>query len=121
MEKEDILQANSNGRAGQEVAMGAILPVKFAQGDLIEQLFQLKVSALKNDDVPALWRMTEILMELTLAAAQKEDALRWPEGYISDTRLFDVPVDFVHDLPHLLCESYVIYPYMVRPQIWHSA
>lgn len=97
--------------------MGAILTVQFAQGDLIEQLFQLKVSALKNNDVPALWRMTEILMELTITAATKETEDRWPEGYISASRLFGVPVDYVGESPHLLCESYVIYPYMVKPRI----
>jgi hypothetical protein len=98
--------------------MGAILTVNFAQGDLIEQLFQLKVSALKNEDVPALWRMTEMLMELMLAAAEKEDAGRWPQGYISGSRLFDGPVDYVRESPHLLCERYVIYPYLIRPNIW---
>jgi hypothetical protein len=101
--------------------MGAILTVSFAHGDLIEQLFQLKVSALKNNDVPALWRMTDILMELMLAAAHKEEPDRWPTGYISDSRLFDVPVDYVRESPHLLCESYVIYPYMIKPQIWTAA
>lgn len=101
--------------------MGAILTVNFAQGDLIEQLFQLKVSALKNNDVPALWRMTEMLVELMVAAADKEDRARWPQGYISETRLFGVPVDYVRDSPHLLCESYVIYPYMVKPHILTSA
>lgn len=101
--------------------MGEILTVKFAQGDLVEQLFQLKVSALKNNDVPALWRMTEMLMELTLTAAEKEEQGRWPLGYISDSRLFGVPVDLVRDSPHLLCESYVIYPYLVRPHIWVGA
>ena len=101
--------------------MGAILTVQFAQGDLVEQLFQLKVSALKNNDVPALWRLTESLMELTLTAARKDDAGHWPGGYISESRLFGVPVDYVADSPHLLCESYVIYPYMVRPRIWTMA
>ena len=98
--------------------MGAILTVKFAEGDLIDQLFQLKVSALKNEDIPALWRMTDALMELLLAVARKEDALRWPGGYISESRLLGVPVDYVRDSPHLLCESYVVYPYLVKPQIW---
>lgn len=97
--------------------MGAILPVTFAQGDLIEQLFQLKVSALKNNDIPALWRMTEMLMELTLTTARKRLDDLWPQGYVSESSLFGVPVDFVRDSPHLLCESYVIYPYLVRPCI----
>jgi hypothetical protein len=26
-----------------------------------------------------------------------------------------VPVDLVRDMPHLLCENYMIYPYTVRP------
>ena len=101
--------------------MGAILTVHFAQGDLVEQLFQLKVSALKNNDVPELWRMTEALLELALATADKEHLDRWPRGYVSETRLFDVPVDFVGDSPHLLCESYVIYPYLVHPRIVTTA
>jgi hypothetical protein len=101
--------------------MGAILTVQFAQGNLVEQLFQLKVSALKNDDVPSLWRMTEMLMELTLTAVRKEHQDRWPEGYFTESQLFGVPVDYVRDSPHLLCESYVIYPYLIRPRILAAA
>ena len=79
--------------------MGEILTVRFSEGDVIDQLFQLKVSALKNADVPALWRMTKSLMELLLAAARKEDQDRWPMGYISQARLLGVPVDYVPRLP----------------------
>ena len=95
--------------------MGAILRVTFGDGDLADQLFQLKMSALRNDDVPALWRLTAALIELTVASARGDDSIRWPHGYITDDQLFGVPVDMVHDMPHLLCESYVIYPFTVRP------
>jgi hypothetical protein len=98
--------------------MGSILPVTFAQGDIVEQLFMLKVSALKNNDTPALWRLTESLIELMIAAARTKNEGRWPQGYISEERLFNVPVDYVRETPHLLCESYVIYPYMVSAPIW---
>jgi hypothetical protein len=96
--------------------MSSILTVHFHEGDIVEQLFMLKVSALKNNDLPALWRLTESLMELTLAAA-RGDHNRWPSGYVTDSRLFGVPVDFVRDTPHLLCDSYVVYPYMITTNV----
>lgn len=98
--------------------MGSVLTVRFAEGDIAHQLFLLKVSALANHDQPALWRLTERLIELLLATAGKEEGDRWPNGYISEGRLFDVPVDFVQQMPHLLCEDYVVYPYVVpEPRI----
>ena len=97
--------------------MASVLTVTFGDGDVAQQLHTLKISALRNSDVPALWRLTEDLVELAL----KSGANRWPTGYLTESRLFDVPLDFVHDMPHLLCEEYVIYPYTVRPpQIWHA-
>jgi hypothetical protein len=95
--------------------MSTILTVRFSEGDIVEQLHMLKVSALTNKDMPALWRLTEELMELALATSRTVHRDRWPEGYISDSRLFAVPVDIVHHLPHLLCEDYVVYPYTVQP------
>ncbi len=91
--------------------MSTILTVTFGDGDLAEQLFLLKMCALRNNDIPALWRLTDTLLELALRAAGSPATDRWPRGYVSENRLFDVPVDFVHDMPHLLCEDYVIYPF----------
>jgi hypothetical protein len=95
--------------------MSSILTVRFSDGDIIEQLHMLKVSALANRDLPALWRLTEQLMELALVTARTVHRDRWPVGYISDNRLFGVPVDLVQQMPHLLCEDYVVYPYSVSP------
>ena len=93
--------------------MGHVLAVTYGEGDVVEQLFQLKVSALRNHDVPALWRLTEELLDLALSVARTED--RWPAWYLTESRLFDVPVDLVRQMPHLLCEDYVVYPYAVKP------
>jgi len=95
--------------------MASILTVTFGEGDIAEQLFMLKMCALRNDDTPALWRLTDTLIELLLATARTTEGQRWPSGYISESRLFDVPVDYVREMPHLLCENYMIYPYTVRP------
>jgi hypothetical protein len=101
--------------------MASILTVTFGDGDIAEQLFALKICALRNHDIPALWRLTDRLMEVLLATACPKITDRWPLGYVSENRLFDVPVDYVHDLPHLLCEEYVIYPYTVNPpRLWVS-
>lgn len=94
--------------------MSSVYTVYFGDGDIIDQLFQLKLSALRNHDRPALWRLTDTLIELLLASARGAEE-RWPRGYVSATRLFDIPVDYVREMPHLLCEDYVIYPYTVRP------
>src|SRR5262249_126089 len=102
-------------------SMSNIVAVTFGDGDLVEQLHQLKVSALRNNDVPALWRLTDSLIELILSTSREEYHDKWPPASLSQTRLFGVPFDYVHDLPHLLCEEYVIYPYTVRPpQVWHA-
>ncbi len=99
--------------------MRSLIRIDFGDGDVAEQLFMLKICALKNDDVPALWRLTESLMEVLIATARSERDSRWPRGYVTDYRLFDVPVDLVRELPHLLCENYMIYPYTVQPpRIW---
>lgn len=101
--------------------MSGIVKVTFGDGDMTEQLFMLKVCALKNHDEPALWRLTDQMMELLLGAVHVEESHKWPHGFVTPNRLFGVPVDFVHDMPHLLCEDYVIYPYTVRtPQVWHA-
>lgn len=101
--------------------MNDILRVEFGSGSLIEQFYMLKMSAIRNRDVPELWRLTERLLELAVESARSEPPGRWPEGYISDTRLFGVPVDLVRDMPHLLCENYMIYPYTVRePQVFRA-
>ena len=97
--------------------MGAILTVKFMEGEILDQLFQLKVSALRNDDVPELWRLTEGLLELVLTSARSLPSSHWPAGYVTESRLFNVPLDIVRDMPHLLCGDYVIYPYIVSKQI----
>ena len=98
--------------------MASVLTVTFGDGDVADQLHTLKLCALRNNDTPALWRLTEDLVELALRTSRAE---RWPTGYVTDSRLFDVPLDLVRDMPHLLCEDYVIYPYTVpNPQIWHA-
>ena len=80
---------------------------------------ELRMSGKERIVLDAMGRLNR--KELTVVAARKEAEDRWPLGYISETRLFDVPVDYVRDSPHLLCESYVIYPYMVKPRIEMSA
>ena len=99
--------------------MASVLTVTFGGGDPAEQLFALKICALRNHDIPALWRLTDTLLELVLASARAHERTHWPPGYVSESRLFDVPVDFTREMPHLLCEEYVIYPYSVRPpRVW---
>ena len=95
--------------------MGSILTVRFADGDIVEQFHMLKVSALTNHDQPTLWRLTDELLEMLLTTGRTVHKDRWPSGYITENSLFGVPVDFVHTMPHLLCEDYVIYPYTVSP------
>jgi hypothetical protein len=95
--------------------MSTILTVRFSEGDIAQQLFLLKVSALSNNDKPSLWRLTEGIIEMLLVSARDPDGTRWPTGYVSESRLFGVPVDYVHQMPHLLCEDYIVYPYVVAP------
>jgi hypothetical protein len=90
-----------------------VLTVTFGEGDILAQMHNLKLSALRNHDVPALWRLTDRLMELALSAAKGDHGDRWPTGWVTESRLFNVPVDVVGDMPHLLCENYMIYPYTV--------
>ncbi len=95
--------------------MDRLLTVTFGDGDLVEQLFALKLSALRNEDTPTLWRLTDELIAMAIAMAKADTPIHWPAGYISETRLFNVPIDPVRNLPHLLCENYMIYPFTVTP------
>jgi hypothetical protein len=99
--------------------MTSILQVTFGDGDIAQQLFMLKMSALRNNDTPTLWRLTDALIQLVLANVQKTAELPFPKSYVSEERLFDVPVDYVREMPHLLCENYMIYPYTVKERhLW---
>jgi hypothetical protein len=93
--------------------MEQLLTVSYGDGDILEQMFSLKISALRNHDEPTLWRLTERMVELALASARNDARHHWPDGYVSPSKLFGVPVDYVRDMPHLLYENYMVYPYAV--------
>jgi len=102
--------------------MSHVLRVIYGEGDLADQLFSLKMSAIANRDVPWLWRLTEELVASLIEIDRTVALGRWPQGSIAADRLFDVAVDLVREGPHLLCENHVVYPYVPpAPDVFRAA
>ncbi len=85
-----------------------VLVVESGNGDIIERMWRLIVSARRNQDHPEMWRLTQDILQSVhafyrLGRANNEDA---PE---SVTRFLDIPVDPTTTMPHLLCRPNVVY------------
>lgn len=88
-----------------------IFMVESGNGDIIERMWRLLVSARRNDDHPHLWRLTDDILQ-TVGAFYKlskpytdGDSSRFPEI----SRFLDIPVDPTTTAPHLLCYPNVVY------------
>ncbi|MBC8137631.1 MAG: hypothetical protein H8F28_17245 [Fibrella sp.] len=95
-----------------------LLVVQTGNGDIIERMWRLVVSARKNDDSPLMWRLTEDILDAVQAFYQlgrdavapsdvADRELRAAPGRVE--RFLDVPVDPTTTMPHLLCRPDVVY------------
>ncbi|MDX1932045.1 MAG: hypothetical protein SFU56_05525 [Capsulimonadales bacterium] len=86
--------------------------VETGNGDIIERMWRLLVSARRNDDIPHLWRLTDEILESVRAFYKLgRDREEPSDGPINGplTRFLDVPVDPTTTTPHLLCYPNVVY------------
>lgn len=79
--------------------------VESGNGDIIERMWRLLVSARKNDDDPAIWRLTDDILQAVRAFYR----LGRDEETLAPPRFLDVPVDPTTTMPHLLCRPDVVY------------
>lgn len=83
-----------------------VFVVESGNGDIIERMWRLVVSARRNADDPELWRLTEDILASVRAfyrLGRSDDA---PD---SVARFLDIPVDPTTTMPHLLCHPDVVY------------
>lgn len=80
-----------------------VFVVESGNGDIIERMWRLVVSARRNSDHPEIWRLTEDIV----ASVQAFYKL----GRETETlhRFLDIPVDPTTTMPHLLCRPDVVY------------
>lgn len=91
--------------------------VQSGNGDVIERMWRLMVSARRNDDVPEIWRLTDEILQAVQAfyrlGCDAPAATQQPEreeaAAAAVTRFLDIPVDPTTTMPHLLCRPNVVY------------
>jgi septum formation topological specificity factor MinE len=82
--------------------------VETGNGDIIERMWRLLVSARRNDDNPHLWRLTDDILD-TVCAFYRISRDNATPSVPNVTRFLDIPVDPTTTAPHLLCYPNVIY------------
>ena len=89
-----------------------LLVVQTGNGDIIERMWRLIVSARKNDDMPLMWRLTEEIMDAVHAFYRLGREETIPDRELLGTQIqkfLDIPVDPTTTMPHLLCRPDVVY------------
>jgi hypothetical protein len=81
-----------------------VFVVQTGNGDIIERMWQLLVSARRNEDTPELWRLTDDILDAVHAFCRLGET----QSPIV-ARFLDVPVDPTTTAPHLLCHPNVVY------------
>ena len=85
-----------------------VFVVQTGNGDVIERMWRLLVSARRNSDTPELWRLTDEILDAVHAFCRLGDVASdiTPQPV---ARFLDVPVDPTTTAPHLLCHPNVVY------------
>ena len=85
-----------------------VFVVESGNGDIIERMWRLIVSARRNDDHPEMWRLTQDILQSVHAFYRlgRADSETAPEAV---NRFLDIPVDPTTTMPHLLCRPDVVY------------
>ncbi len=95
-----------------------VFVVQTGNGDIIERMWRLTVSARGNAHQPQLWRLTEDVLDLVrafyrLGEPDDNDAPGRSEAQlpaVTINHFLDIPVDPTTTRPHLLCRPDVVYP-----------
>lgn len=86
--------------------------VQSGNGDVIERMWRLMVSARRNEDVPEIWRLTDEILQAVQAfyrLGEAQQQQQREEAAAVVTRFLDIPVDPTTTMPHLLCRPNVVY------------
>lgn len=88
-----------------------VFVVESGNGDIIERMWRLVVSARRNDDVPEIWRLTEEILQSVHAFYRLGTRAEPTDCAETDciSRFLDIPVDPTTTMPHLLCRPNVVY------------
>ena len=95
-----------------------VFVVQTGNGDVIERMWRLVVSARSNADLPEMWRLTPDILESVrafyrlgrpAAAVPEPSPLPLPTAADIVSRFLDIPVDPTTTMPHLLCRPNVVY------------
>lgn len=84
-----------------------VFVVETGNGDIIERMWRLLVSARRNADTPEIWRLTdEILDSIRVFYGLGRET---PLELSAISRFLDIPVDPTTTAPHLLCRPNIVY------------
>lgn len=85
-----------------------VFVVQTGNGDIIERMWRLLVSARRNADTPELWRLTDDILDAVHAFCRLGE-LAFDKHAPTVARFLDIPVDPTTTAPHLLCHPDVVY------------
>ncbi|HVK02475.1 MAG TPA: hypothetical protein VM490_03320 [Armatimonadaceae bacterium] len=93
-----------------------VLVVETGNGDIIDRMWRLVVSARRNDDSPEIWRLTDDILDAIrefYRLGRQESGGQHEGAYVPVaerlSRFLDIPVDPTTTAPHLLCRPDVVY------------
>ena len=86
-----------------------VFVVETGNGDIIERMWRLIVSARRNDDHPEMWRLTHDILQCVQAFYRLGQPTSSDGVAESVNRFLDIPVDPTTTMPHLLCRPDVVY------------
>jgi hypothetical protein len=85
-----------------------VFVVESGNGDVIERMWRIIVSARRNQDQPELWRLTEDILQ-SVHAFYGLGRTIGDDATPTVNRFLDIPVDPTTTMPHLLCHPNVVY------------
>ncbi len=84
-----------------------VFVVETGNGDIIERMWRLLVSARRNRDEPEIWRLTDDILDSVYSFCLLGHDSHSDKSALS--RFMDIPVDPTTTAPHLLCRPNVVY------------
>jgi hypothetical protein len=109
--EEETARRGVNGAqsTAERFSKAMVLVVESGNGDIIERMWRLVVSARRNQDAPEIWRLTDDILDSVSAFYR----LGRGGGDVAPAetmgRFLDIPVDLTTTMPHLLCRPNVVY------------
>jgi hypothetical protein len=86
-----------------------VFVVQSGNGDVIERMWRLMVSARRNADTPEIWRLTDDILDSVREFYRLGRSTKSEHDDLAVNRFLDIPVDPTTTMPHLLCHPNVVY------------